>query len=107
MKAQCPPAPQSTTCLFVGEVNDTLARIVVGLTPGSCRALVTVPKPALNTPGCATIADPCSAYTAGPATLRNNVGCQFTEACSSSFGCNVVTTTNVPYQVQRYVVLFD
>ena len=97
LMAQCTNAlPQSTTCRFVGEPanSDTLPAVRIGLLPGTCTALVTVPKPALATPGCAQTG---MGYTnAGPTTLRNDVGCTFAEACNSSFGCGAITTTVVP-----------
>jgi hypothetical protein len=92
-------AQQSGTCWFVGETivngvntNDTLPVVTVGLAPGSCRALVNVPKPALNVPGCASI----QTSTNGPVTPRNETGCTFAEGCNTSFGCGVITVTSVP-----------
>ncbi|MBK6544023.1 MAG: HYR domain-containing protein [Saprospiraceae bacterium] len=92
--------PQSGTCYFVGETvvngvntNDTLPRLFVGLAPGSCRAAtINVPKPPLNTPGCASI----QLSNNGPVTPRDETGCSFGEGCNTCFGCGVITTTAVP-----------
>jgi len=90
--------PQSTTCFFVGETisggvntNDTLPAITIGLNPGSCSALVTVPKPPLNSPGCAQI----QMINRGPDVDRSQTGCTFAEGCNTSFGCGIVTTTTM------------
>ncbi|MEP7196438.1 MAG: HYR domain-containing protein [Saprospiraceae bacterium] len=91
--------PQSGTCFFVGETivggvntKDTLPAINVGLAPGTCTALVTVPKPPLNVAGCASIQQNSS----GPAVDASEVGCSFTPwGCNTCFGCQVQTTTTV------------
>lgn len=91
--------PQSGTCFFTGETivngvntNDTLPRITLGLLPGTCTALVTIPKPPLNTPGCASVQQ----NSAGPLVLASETGCSFTPwGCNTCFGCQVQTITTV------------
>ncbi|MCC6817073.1 MAG: HYR domain-containing protein, partial [Saprospiraceae bacterium] len=91
--------PQSGTCFFVGETviggvntNDTLPVVTIGLAPGSCAALITVPKPPLNVPGCASLQE----NRQGVAVDASEVGCTFGGwGCNTTFGCQSVTTTTV------------
>ncbi len=96
LNAQCPG--RSTTCRFAGTTatNDTIQpAIILGLNPGTCLATVNVPRPAYNVARCGSAADYTLGRTLGNLTLRNDVGCSFAEACNSSFGCGIITVTNV------------